>query len=312
MTEMHYYFQSKEHEHAIHSLTQHELFDKVVVYLDEHQDIPITLRHLKQVFHSEKDLEKIIDRMIHYHLLQRKEKHYALTFPIFSKKPEFPLIKSVFFKQFQQIDEKSQVWFLGEGCWRHFLKDSCDFFFGVSHSNDSFFQKNQIKNDKIAFISIQNESSPSFTLPSYFKKLQLKPSLRKTEVDEFQQLQQLLGDVSLDYFLAQAQYLVTRAAKKRKIPSKRNIFYESMLSTGIFSLTENHCFNLSYPLFDNKEENSINDLRDEWLDELTQILSLKNKSTEQIQYEKMCLYAQLLTHLKIQKLNYIKIISSYK
>ncbi|MEI5992534.1 DUF1803 domain-containing protein [Candidatus Enterococcus mansonii] len=215
----------------LHTIISDPLFNRIVDYFLDHQGAEVILRQIKTDFSNETNLEHFLDKLIKHNLLERKNRRYSLTFPIYNEKKTIEIPDSIN-KSIEVLgqDRCTRFFIFGEWLWSFLFAEEQDYFFGVVDSLSQqpvFLTKKEVGNNDFKFISISHENSQPFDLATYFMCLSSRKPLPAT----FQPLQNLIGDVDIDYFVTQTKKII-RATKRNKIKnSKRNIFQEALLLT---------------------------------------------------------------------------------
>ncbi|EOL44367.1 DUF1803 domain-containing protein [Enterococcus caccae] len=255
-----YYFTTNKNETELSNLILDPLFKKIVDYLSEHKEQEVILRQIKADISTENNLELYLDKLIKYGLLERKNRRYYLTFPIYSIEKTIQVPESISI-QLKNIVQKntSQVNFfiLGEWLWSLLFEEEQDgYFFGIKSVPASLplYRKREEGNDTLRFVSVYQENQIPFDLANYFHLLS-----RRGELPEhFKPLQDILGDVDIHYFIAQVQK-VLRSVKRNPSKIRRpNIFEEALITTNdLIRNTEGELFLEATCLEDDKlsEEN---------------------------------------------------------
>lgn len=229
-----FYFAPNKNEENLTKLISDPLFKKVIAYLFQHKEHEVILRQIKAEISTDSNLELYLDKLIKYNLIQRKNRRYTIKFPIYSNRTDIPVSNSII-EVLQPIIQKddpiTNFFIFGEWLWPLlFEKEQGDYFFGVKHSpetNSDFFKKVEAGNDKMHFISIFPNNRIPLDLANYFNLLSKRQELPK----QFEQLQNLIGDVDINYFIPQLQKVIRSVTRNKIRDSKKSIFQEALFVT---------------------------------------------------------------------------------
>ncbi|MBL1230716.1 DUF1803 domain-containing protein [Enterococcus sp. BWB1-3] len=239
MTKIIYYYQNKEQK-KLDKLVKNPLFEKISLYLLDHQGEEIILRELKKVFINEKQFEQFLEEMIRFGLVNREERRYSLNFPLFqqSELQIKPLeLASQLKESLKSQTPAEQVRFYGDILWEILFSNEEDYFFGINETaSPSFYERVEAGNGQLTFVSVHKKEAVPLNLAAYFDTMTVTSGDGLPFV--YQPLQELIGDVDSEYFAAQAYRIVRAVLKKRKIADKRNIFLESLVVTNDLTRTE--------------------------------------------------------------------------
>ncbi|MFD2305650.1 DUF1803 domain-containing protein [Enterococcus termitis] len=242
-----YYFRG-EHTKEINKLLSEPLFKQIMNYLFEQRDQEIILRQLKAAIPTTQNLELLLDQMIAYGLIKRENRRYSLSIPIFSRTEALKIPDTIYTaldKLVKEIDSDALIF--GEVLWPAFFEDEdTHYFFGVENQDEalSFVNKVTSGNDELQFISLHSDTASPLALADYFSLLKTNSSLPKT----FKPLEQSIGDVDIDYFVAQVQKIIRSIRRVKTKQLKRNIFQEALVITEDLVKTEEGAYKLVSPI----------------------------------------------------------------
>lgn len=189
------------------------------------------LRELKENFTKEEKLETKLEQLIEQQIILRENRHYFLNLPNLSLNEDKRKINewvALFMAEIQEKPISEQLMSLV------LLADNvCEFppFLLPEKVNFAFFS--QLENDLGALYSFSLKRT-DFNLPNYF--LWQRQNLRD---NSFFSLEQLIGDVELNYYLDQIFVVLEKilAGRRRIRPS---IFTESLKKVAIIEEKENY------------------------------------------------------------------------
>lgn len=293
-----YYFNQIKDEKQFYSLLNSELFQQIIDFFIENENERIILRQLKKSIKTEENLELFLDKMIRFKLISRSDRQYSLSFPIYDL-ADYPFSPpkdlTNYLEAIKQADEDYLTGFIGEFLWSE-CETKDDYFFGVKSNinSTSFYEKRILGDNELTMVAIQDRVDTLINIPTYFNLLSLN-KLPK----QYKQLEELLGDVNQEYFLAQTKSLVKKAQKNRNNSSKRDIFKESLLLTNDLTII-NEKLALAKPIikrsslwFDNQNSEPMIKLLNELWDSYDSI----NKQT----FVKKLVYSKLVNHIFDEK-----------
>lgn len=248
-----YYFASNKNNEELTKLISDPLFTRIVDYLSEHNEQEVILRQIKAAIQTDGNLELYLDKLIKYNLLERKNRRYALTFPIYIKGEFLQLpnsIDGIFQEITQEASIQTEYFLFGEWLWSLLFQEAQDnYFFGVKTFSDRLptFRRIEEGNGALSFVSVHPDYLIPLDLANYFNLL----SRRQELPEKFKLLQNTIGDVDINYFIPQIQK-VLRSVKRNKVrENKRNIFQEALLVTGDLKKNEDNQFHLATPIIEN-------------------------------------------------------------
>ncbi|WP_271490739.1 DUF1803 domain-containing protein [Enterococcus sp. 5H] len=205
------------------------LFQTIVDYFIKHCNQEIILRKLKTDIHTDTNLELFLDKLIKYKLIQRKDRRYSLLFPIFQPEPPIQISETIIDSLKIIIGENAETacYLFGEWFWSLlFSEERNPYFFGVREAD--FFIKREVGNDTWKMVSICLKRQQPLDLANFFTLLSAQTKLP----DQFKPLQDLVGDVDINYFIPQLQKVIRSAKRQKVAKTKRDIFRETLLLTG--------------------------------------------------------------------------------
>lgn len=240
MKRIDYYFHTNKNDALLKQLVSTPLFQQMIAYFRLQNGEPVLLRRLKEAITTDENIEYTLEKMIDYQLVERNERRYKMLMPIYAEQNGRPLMDGQTVTELNNFSEKLNQLeldaFLGEWLWESFFPKDVDYFFGIERDVESegyFFNKIEIGNHELRFVSVQNEQILAEDLATYF-------SILKTNQipTAFNPLHQLIGDIDLNYYISQVKRIIRNAEKHRKAGNKRNIFQESLILTGAVSINE--------------------------------------------------------------------------
>lgn len=226
-----YYFNQDKLEKQFYSILNSTLFHQIINYFIENQHKRIILREIKKEISTDDNIEFFLDKMIQYKLISRFNRHYSLSFPIYDLADYSLDFDKNLMNSLDSIKEKNKdeqlIGFVGETLWQACETDE-DYFFGVKRNMAPvpFYEKKIVGDTDLKMVAIQQEHAKVLNIPTYFNLLRLN-----TLPKQYDQLEQLLGDVNQDYFFSQVKKILKKGQKNRISSSKRDIFEEALLLT---------------------------------------------------------------------------------
>lgn len=245
-----YYAQNKQAEH-LNKIVADPLFKEIVTYFTERQNQDIILRQLKSDIPTTSNLELFLDKLINYKLLERKNRRYSLSFPIYSTEvsPFLPESVTNLIEVMRTEDVRSRCFVFGEWFWSLFFEEEQgSYFFGVKETSKKspLFQRREQGNDTLRFVSIFTNHQIPLDFANYFSLLSKRKQLPK----HFESLQNLIGDVNLDYFILQIRKVMRSVNRSTVRERKTTIFQEALLITGDLTRNEEQKLELVVPLLE--------------------------------------------------------------
>ncbi|EOI00447.1 hypothetical protein UAY_01550 [Enterococcus moraviensis ATCC BAA-383] len=231
MKNVSYYF-ARGREESLNKLISDPLFNKIVTYFTEREGQEIILRQIKADISTDNNLELYLDKLINYNLVKRENRRYSLAFPIYSNETIYtiPDVLTDLLTSIRQDEVVTDQFLFGEWLWSVFFEEEQgSYFFGVKNEskNPPFFRRVEEGNEYIRFVSVYREDQVPLDLANYFHLL----SQRQVLPQQFERLQTILGDVDIDYFIAQIQKVIRSVKRNKTRVSKKNIFQDALIET---------------------------------------------------------------------------------
>jgi hypothetical protein len=303
------YYYSINDQPLYQRLTAHKLYQPLIDFFLAHQEQRIILRRIKEHFSQNQELDAFLDELIEAGIIQRKNRQYQLAFPIYRDSQIQALEDQVqkdcllLKRKIDQIKEPGL--FFGEIIWPLLCEKKDSYFFGIQAEVDNipvFYQKKKIGDNPITFVTLAKSDLKNLSLPEYFYCLENDQS-----VVEDNPLTKLLGDVDPNYFLHQANRVIKKIQKQRKIDlQKRNIFLESLLLTDII-VQKGESLQITQPVV---ETTDLPVMLKENQPIITAIQELLQQQTGSI-YDTLIygqlLFAKMVAQKKVSQLDYILI-----
>ncbi|MGX7243364.1 DUF1803 domain-containing protein [Enterococcus quebecensis] len=275
-----YYFGSNTDEANLNKIVSDPLFMKIVSYLIERQGQEVILRQIKSDIPTNSNLELYLDKLIKHKLLERENRRYTLSFPIYFKDETQLQVSDSIKKALQMIINEgihASYFLFGEWLWSLlFEEENGDYFFGLEFSSESFpvfFSRIEEGDANNNIVSIFADNIIPFDLANYFFLLSKRSELPK----QFEPLQHLIGDVDINYFIPQIQKVIRSAKRNKSDKSKMNIFQETLLLTGDLKRSNDGQIYFSTPILKDYMPSAV---VQESLDTLESELSLLWESIE--------------------------------
>lgn len=224
-----YFFDDNNQSKDITKVVNDPLFQTIVDYFIKHRNQEIILRKLKTDIHTDTNLELFLDKLIKYKLIDRKNRRYSLLFPIFQPETSIKLSEAIVdrFSTIIKGNSEAACYLFGEWFWSLlFSEEHKPYFFGVREAD--FYIKREVGNDTWKMVSICLKEQQPFDLANFFSMLSAQIKLP----DQFKPLQDLVGDVDINYFIPQLQKVIRSAKRQKVAKTKRDIFREALLLTG--------------------------------------------------------------------------------
>ncbi|MGG5340788.1 DUF1803 domain-containing protein [Enterococcus sp. AZ192] len=299
------YYYKRENTAQLNKLISTPLFEEIMQHLIHNQQQELILRQLKATIPTTENLELYLEQMISQGIIQRVNRRYYLSIPIFSQQNrlEIPASTQLFLDDLMK-KSSNQDQFFGEVLWSVFFDDDTNYFFGVQMADSSatFVKKVEEGNEKLQFVSLHLEDTFPLSLADYFSLLSKRTALP----DTFKPIEQLIGDVDIDYFITQALKVIRSSLRSKSKQMKRNIFQETLIITNDLQERADTTFSLTSPILENGSLATADEL-----DELKKILpplweNIKDDN-ERIFYKKQ-LYSYLFHYYfpEIEFLHYLK------
>ena len=248
-----YYYAQTNQSEPLDKIVSDPLFKEVVAYFTERQDQEIILRQIKADIPTNSNLELYLDKLIKYNLIERKNRRYSLSFPIYANESRQILPESLIelLEGMKQESKRTNYFLFGEWLWSlSFDEEQGDYFFGVKDSSNGLplFQRREVGNDALRFVSIFTAQQVPFDLANYFNLLSKRQALPQI----FEPLQNLVGDVDLNYFIQQIQKVIRTVNRNKTRERKVNIFQEALLVTGDLMRDEENQLYFAVPLLEDQ------------------------------------------------------------
>ncbi|MBO0472760.1 hypothetical protein IGL98_001835 [Enterococcus sp. DIV0840] len=250
-----YYFASNKNEEELNKIVSNPLFTKITNYLSERKEQEVILRQIKADIPTDSNLELYLDKLIKYNLLERKNRRYSLTFPIYTHKESLKISDSIA-KSFRTITQEDSIpinyFIFGEWLWSLLFEEEQDnYFFGIKASPESLsvFRRKEEGNESLRFVSVYPDNLIPLDLANYFNLL----SKRQELPQHFTSLQNVIGDVDINYFIPQIQKVIRSVKRNKSRESKKNIFQEALLVTGDLKRNEENQLFLAVPILESEE-----------------------------------------------------------
>lgn len=224
-----------------------------MTYFFERKEQEVMLRQIKADIPTDSNIELYLDKLIKNNLLERKNRRYTLTFPIYSERAFQITVPNSITTSIQRIiakDANLSYFIFGEWLWSLlFDEETEDYFFGVDDSlnnSPNFLNKVEVGDSTLHFVSIFREKQLPFDLANYFSLLSKGQEIPK----QFEPLQKLIGDVDLNYFIPQVQKLLRSVKRNKSVSEKTNIFQEALLLTQDLKKSEEEKLILAVPMIE--------------------------------------------------------------
>ncbi|GGC81390.1 DUF1803 domain-containing protein [Enterococcus wangshanyuanii] len=253
------YYYKRERAAQLDKLISEPLFEQIMTYLIGNQEQEPILRQLKTAIPTTENLELYLEQMISHGIIQRKNRRYYLSIPIFSqeKRLKIPASTQIFLDESMK-KTSSQEPFFGEILWSLFFDDDTDYFFGIktAETSTTFVKRVEEGNEKLRFIALHLEDTFPLSLADYFSLLTKRAALP----DTFKPLERLIGDVDIDYFITQALKVIRSSKRATSRQLKRNIFQEALLVTNDLEKTSDTTFSLTSPILENDNLSEVDEI----------------------------------------------------
>ena len=188
-------------------LTRQPLFEKLINYLDQHNDV--ILREIKREFAGFPNLDRFMEECIKAGYIRRENKRYYQQVPLLEKLENLSLDQEVFIRDDSPI-------------YQELL-------------NLRF--ETQLVNQTNAAILLENTDfqRDKLTLSNYFYKMQRQYPLS----EEQKPLYAILGDVNPEYALKyMTTFLLKYVRKDELLQKRRDIFVDSLVTLGYIRQNE--------------------------------------------------------------------------
>ena len=188
-------------------LTRQPLFEKLIAYLDQHNDV--ILREIKRKFVGFPNLDRFIEECIKVGYIRRENKRYYQQLPLLDNLENLTLDQEVFIRDDSPL-------------YQEFL-DLCFETLLTNQTNAAILlEKSDFQRDKL-------------TLSNYFYKMQHQYPLSEAQ----QPLYAVLGDVNPEYALKyMTTFLLKYVRKDELMQKRRDIFVDSLVILGYICQNE--------------------------------------------------------------------------
>ena len=194
-------------------LTRQPLFEKLITYLDQHNDV--ILREIKREFAGFPNLDRFIEECIKAGYIRRENKRYYQQLPLLDNLKNLTLDQEIFIRDDGPL-------------YQEFL----DLRFETLLTNQTnaaiLLEKTDFQRDKL-------------TLSNYFYKMQHQYPLSEAQ----QPLYAVLGDVNPEYALKyMTTFLLKYVRKDDLMQKRRDIFVDSLVILGYIRQNESGKYEL--------------------------------------------------------------------
>ena len=188
-------------------LTRQPLFEKLINYLDQHNDV--ILREIKREFAGFPNLDRFMEECIKAGYIRRENKRYYQQVPLLEKLENLSLDQEVFIRDDSPIYQELLN-----------LRFETQL---VNQTNAAILlEKTDFQRDKL-------------TLSNYFYKMQRQYPLS----EEQKPLYAILGDVNPEYALKyMTTFLLKYVRKDELLQKRRDIFVDSLVTLGYIRQNE--------------------------------------------------------------------------
>ena len=188
-------------------LTRQPLFEKIITYLDQHNDV--ILREIKRKFVGFPNLDRYIEECIKVGYIRRETTRYYQQLPLLDNLENLTLDQEVFIRDDSPL-------------YQEFL-DLCFETLLTNQTNAAILlEKSDFQRDKL-------------TLSNYFYKMQHQYPLSEAQ----QPLYAVLGDVNPEYALKyMTTFLLKYVRKDELMQKRRDIFVDSLVILGYIRQNE--------------------------------------------------------------------------
>ena len=188
-------------------LTRQPLFEKLINYLDQHNDV--ILREIKREFAGFPNLDRFMEECIKAGYIRRENKRYYQQVPLLENLENLSLDQEIF------IRDDSPIY-----------QELLNLRFETQLANQTnaaiLLEKTDFQRDKL-------------TLSNYFYKMQRQYPLS----EEQKPLYAILGDVNPEYALKyMTTFLLKYVRKDELLQKRRDIFVDSLVTLGYISQNE--------------------------------------------------------------------------
>lgn len=188
-------------------LTRQPLFEKLINYLDQHDDV--ILREIKREFAGFPNLDRFMEECIKAGYIRRENKRYYQQVPLLEKLENLSLDQEVFIRDDSPI-------------YQELLNLSFETQLANQTNAAILLEKTDFQRDKL-------------TLSNYFYKMQRQYPLS----EEQKPLYAILGDVNPEYALKyMTTFLLKYVRKDELLQKRRDIFVDSLVTLGYIRQNE--------------------------------------------------------------------------
>ena len=188
-------------------LTRQPLFEKLINYLDQHNDV--ILREIKREFSGFPNLDRFIEECIKAGYIRRENKRYYQQFPLLDNLENLTLDQEIFIRDDSPI-------------YQEFLDLRFETLLTNQTNEAILLEKTDFQRDKL-------------TLSNYFYKMQRQYPLS----EEQKPLYAVLGDVNPEYALKyMTTFLLKYVRKDELLQKRRDIFVDSLVILGYIRQNE--------------------------------------------------------------------------
>lgn len=188
-------------------LTRQPLFEKLINYLDQHNDV--ILRDIKREFAGFPNLDRFIEECIKAGYIRRENKRYYQQLPLLDNLENLTLDQEIFIRDDSPI-------------YQELLNLSFETQLANQTNAAILLEKTDFQRDKL-------------TLSNYFYKMQRQYPLS----EEQKPLYAILGDVNPEYALKyMTTFLLKYVRKDELLQKRRDIFVDSLVILGYIRQNE--------------------------------------------------------------------------
>ncbi len=188
-------------------LTRQPLFEKLINYLDQQDDV--ILREIKREFAGSSNLDRFMEECIKAGYIRRENKRYYQQVPLLEKLENLSLDQEVFIRDDSPI-------------YQELLNLSFETQLANQTNAAILLEKTDFQRDKL-------------TLSNYFYKMQRQYPLS----EEQKPLYAILGDVNPEYALKyMTTFLLKYVRKDELLQKRRDIFVDSLVTLGYIRQNE--------------------------------------------------------------------------
>ena len=188
-------------------LTRQPLFEKLINYLDQQDDV--ILREIKREFAGSSNLDRFMEECIKAGYIRRENKRYYQQVPLLENLENLSLDQEVFIRDDSPI-------------YQELLNLSFETQLANQTNTAILLEKTDFQRDKL-------------TLSNYFYKMQRQYPLS----EEQKPLHAILGDVNPEYALKyMTTFLLKYVRKDELLQKRRDIFVDSLVTLGYIRQNE--------------------------------------------------------------------------